>query len=271
MNSLPSDFQQYLKTHISELYEFHKRKEDAIHQANRIIETFSIGFSSSDYDERYLVLRFQCPTLMKGNGKTAELHSLHKIIRLVRELIFQIVRKYDTGQISEFFIDLDMMDLDTASFLYFLHENLSCVTLEKRLVPTLGELCVNTIRSFKRDKMYILPLKVMGSDSYNFFAVTYENYMRQQAYPHINFCSHPVHYFNYMYEVPYCLILDLHAMTSFQRILKMERRRAGNPSISLDIGFNEIDIVDNIDGIHANYCFMPYEQYCHALNENNPF
>ncbi len=152
MNLLPSDYQDYLKTHFRELYVLHKRKQDALHQVNRIIESFAVGFSELDPHDRFLVLRFQCPTLLKGNGINAEIESLHKIIRIVRELIYQILRKYDTGHISEIFCDLDMMDLDTASFLYFLHENLSCLNVEERKVPSLGELCVNTIRALRRDK-----------------------------------------------------------------------------------------------------------------------
>ena len=139
MNRLPSDYQDFLKTRFGELYLYSKCRE---HQVNRIIESFAIGFSPFDNDERFLILRFQCPILLTGRGKNAELQSLHKIIRIVWELIFQIIRKYDTGHISDIFYDLDMMELDTASFLYFLHENLSSLNVEQRIIPSLGELCV---------------------------------------------------------------------------------------------------------------------------------
>ena len=125
---------------------------------------------------------------------------------------FPDIRKYDTGHISDIFYDLDMMELDTASFLYFLHENLSCLNIESQVFPSLGEQCMNTIQAFKRDKLHILPLKAMGKEAYNFYSVSYESYMRQQAYPHIQFCTRPFHYFNYHNEVPFCLILDLHTM-----------------------------------------------------------
>lgn len=230
-----------------------------------------MGFSDYDAYDRFLILRFQCPTLLKGNSINSEVQSLHKIIRVVRELIFQLIRKYDTLHISELFIDLDMLDMDTASFLYFLHENLTCLTVEKRTVPSLGQLAVNVIRSFKRDRLHILPLKVVGSDRYRFYNVSYESYMRQQAYPHIEFCSHPVHYFNYMYDVPFCLILDLHTLISFQRILKIERRRLATPEVSLDIGFNEVVVVDNIDGLQASYCFVSYDQFTCTINSTTPF
>ena len=95
--------------------------------------------------------------------------------------------------------------------------------------------------------------------------------MRQQAYPHIQFCSHPIHYFNYLIDERFCLILDLHAMISFQRILKTEQRTSGSHEVSLDIGLNEVIIGDNIDGLQPNFCFTSYKQFCSALNMLNPF
>ncbi len=271
MNRLPLDYQDFLKDHFSTLYKSHRRREDAICQVNKIIESFKIGYSQYDYDDRFLVMRFQCPLLLKGNDKNAECLAVHKIIRIVRELIYQIIRKYDTGHISDIFYDMDMLELDTASFLYLFHENLSCINMEGSSPPKLGQLCVNTLRSFKRDKLYILPLKPIGSPAYSFYSVSYENYMRQQAYPHIQFCSHPVHYFNYMYEIPFCLILDTHKLIAYQRVMRSEQRRLGAPDITIDIGFNEVTMIDNIDGLQVSYCFMRFDEYCRLLHRDTPF
>ncbi len=271
MNLLPLDYQDFLKQHFSKLYATNKRREDAIYQVNQIIESFTMGFSDFDADDRFLVMRFKCPLLLKGNGINAECLAVHKIIRVLRELIYQIIRKYDTGHISDIFYDMDMMNMDSASFLYLFHENLSSLNMEESSPPTLAQLCVNVMRSFKRDKLYILPLKPVGHDSYNFYSVSYENYMRQMAYPHIEFCSHPVHYFNYMYEVSFSLILDLHTLIAFQRIMRTEQRRIGGGDVSLDIGFNEVMVVDNLDGLQASYCFVTFDQYCRSLNTKTPF
>ncbi len=230
-----------------------------------------MGHSRYDIDDRFLVLRFKCPLLLKGNDKNAECLAVHKIIRVLREVIYQIIRKYDTMHISDIFFDMDMLDLDSASFLYLFHDNLTCLNMQRQSPPSLGELCVNTIRSFKRDKLYILPLRPVGSDCYSFYSVSYENYMRQQAYPHIQFCSHPVHFFNYMVDIPFTVILDLHKLIAFQRIIKAQNRRLGGADVTIDIGFNEVTIVDNMEGLQATYCFVSFDEFCKTINSNTPF
>ena len=217
MNPLPSQYRDFLRNHFCHLYQGYKCKADAIHQANRIINSFSLGCSDYDPAERYIILRFKAPLLLKGNKKSSELHAMNKIIRVTRELLFQLVKNINSEDLSRNFRDLDCIadDLDTASFLYFFHENMSCLRIERKQPQSLGVLCVNLLRGLKRDALHFLPLRPSGMTDYYYFAFSYENYMNQQAYPLVQYCSHPIHYFDYMEETSMSLILDLDAFFRF--------------------------------------------------------
>ncbi len=230
-----------------------------------------VGYSPFDTEERFLVMRFQCPLLVKGNTKIAEITAVHRVVRILRELLYQIINRYDSGHISDMFVNLNMCEMDTASFLYLFHENASSLKVEYITPPSLSNLCVNHIRGYKREDLHILPMKCFGMPNYSFYSVSYDNYMLQQAFPHIQFCSHPVPYFNYFYDTPFCLILDLELFRGFQRILRSEQRRHQTPDVTIDIGMNEVVILDHVDGLQPAYCFLSFNDYSSLLMTKSPF
>ena len=152
-----------------------------------------------------------------------------------------------------------------------MYENVTCIQFEHRSPPTLASLCVDTLRGLKRDKVHILPLRAAGNGEYIYYAFSYENYMFQQEHPEIQFCSHPVHYFEYMYDVPFCLILDLDAFTIFKSIARMEQRKYNTPEIAIQLEENEIIKLDRTHGLQSTFCFRTFHEYCNALNSEDPF
>ena len=253
------------------MYSNHRRKIDVLNQAEKIIDTLTLGHCSLDDDERYLVLRFKCPLYKKGNNRVAEIYAIHKMIRVVKELLLFMCNNIDTNYIARHFYDLDMINLDTASFLYFFYENAACLQMEERTPPPLGALCVDALRGLKRDKIHILPLRACGNGEYVYYAFSYDNYMLQQAYPSIQFCTHPVHLFEYTYDVSFCLILDLDMFTIFESLARLEQRRFGAPDNTVDLEQNEIIKLEETNGLEAPCCFRTFHELCTQLRTNYPF
>ncbi len=235
-----------------------------------MIESFNIGYSICDTENRFMVLRFKCPILLRGNNKEAEIIAMHKIFKVARELIYQLVKSNHSILLSHEFCDMEFHDMDTASMLYFFHENMSCLKPEQNNAQMLSELCINSIRAFKRDQMHILPLKPLGHDDYFFFNVSYDNYMYQLSYPTIQFCSHPVPFFNYYKDISFSLILDTKVFAAYLQVIESEQAKNEIPELSIDLGPNDITLLDH-EGVRGNYCFISHSQFCKLIGSCNPF
>ena len=249
-------------------YTAYPRAIDLLKQIQSILSTFQFGFHPSDEGQRYLILRFETPLMMKGSSYYSELDSCNRIIRIVGEVISEVRRKCSVPELNAFIENKNVLDHTADCFLSFFQRNLGLCRRDTPISPpSLSTLCVNKLRSLKRDQLHILPLKTFSG--YNLYSFSYQNFMRQQNAPSVNFCSHPMPHMNYNEVIPFTMVLDLRLYAAFTMVEMADQKRKVSwrkiHSKMFPSAFHE-ECLDKEIGLDDSYCFITFEQFCRNLN-----